>query len=174
MIGKILLAIDSWIVPIMAIGTIFQFLAFYGNLEKRLKQAFEIYHPLFFLGFFESFARMFSIENSMEALVIIFLIIVWMLLVNLDNCGLNIFFFGMVLNRLVTMLNGGEMPVLFAEGIDDRHIAMNSETILPFLSDWILIKDYQMSIGDILMYSGAVLFASYQIYLCTKLIWRKT
>lgn len=60
---------------------------------------------------------------------------------------------GSALNMAVLHYNGGKMPIdlekvplwLQSDLIDEGHTAMNSETKLPFLCDWISVREGAMS-----------------------------
>jgi len=72
---------------------------------------------------------------------------------------------GISLNFIVVAANGGMPihgnPVNYVTGspfaLNHIYVSISADTILPFLGDLIKFGDYVFAIGDILIYSGALL-----------------
>jgi len=73
---------------------------------------------------------------------------------------------GAVLNQTAVSANGGKMPVYNSYGEDDQHFGFdNKEDVKHFyLTDIIPIGDYALSIGDILLFSGGLMYAILVIF----------
>jgi hypothetical protein len=64
---------------------------------------------------------------------------------------------GVVLNLIAMCANGGRMPVQTDEipsPTDSEHQIMGSNTRLWFLGDWIRVRDWLISPGDVCLYAG--------------------
>jgi hypothetical protein len=111
-----------------------------------------------------------NIPNTAAITVGLGMIIVFLLYKQLDGinprvgsilqAGLIIIIIGGSLNFLVMMFNGGTMPVLSDNVIEDtniHHFAEWETANLPILSDWINIKIGFASIGDIIVLFGIMI-----------------
>ena len=92
----------------------------------------------------------------------------WATLYNLDILGFNINAFGGFLNMLVCSVNRGMMPTIHSPELDGRHILMTDATRLNFLCDWIICTRVMVSIGDVLIAAGALIFLVCQFYIFIK------
>jgi hypothetical protein len=89
---------------------------------------------------------------------------VWFLAMNWNKSWVNLYAVGGGLNSLVCVLNGGRMPALYGPEESVAHQWLTSETVLPFLADWIEVGNSLISVGDVFLFSGAVMFFMYQAY----------
>ncbi|PLS01425.1 DUF5317 domain-containing protein [Neobacillus cucumis] len=130
----------------------------------------------------------FTLQNNLKFLgqisgyiyIIVYVLGLLFLFMNRNNPGFTLILFGVFLNFLVMVLNGGRMPVsldaasilepgyldVLKEELYAKHAALTDSTRLGFLGDIIPItKPYPrtqiISIGDIIMNIGAFLFIQY-------------
>lgn len=164
-----LMKFDFWIAEVIpciifAAALFFDFLNI-GNLKKWCRS----YYPLYFLTVVVAFEAVFKIKGSHIIEFLYSFSVIWFLAENWARLGLNLGAFGAFLNCLVRSLNGGYMPVFyeFDESFFDYR-ALDSDTVLPILSDWISFKGYWMSVGDILLFSGALIFLIHQVCIFFK------
>jgi hypothetical protein len=75
---------------------------------------------------------------------------------------------GIGANLFVMVVNGGRMPVRSADAIGleaaHEHQMMNSQTRLAFLGDWIRVRDWLLSPGDICLYAGLAVFLVNRVF----------
>lgn len=89
----------------------------------------------------------------------------WTMVYNWNILGFNINALGGFLNMLVCSLNRGMMPTIYPPFDDGRHILMTDATRFNFLCDWIVCDSVMISIGDVLIAAGALIFLIYQFYI---------
>jgi len=96
----------------------------------------------------------------------LFILFVWFLVLNYRNVGLSLFAWGGIFNAVVSLVNRGRMPVMDNFEMTEIHQPMTSDTIFPFLADWILSPYgfYQVSFGDVLLAVGGLVFLSQEIW----------
>lgn len=160
---------DCW--PIKAgIALIFSAAALLDFLNQdQIRSWNKSYWPMYFaalaVGIFEFF-QLFGLQ--IFALTILFSS-VWLLAINWNRLGLNIFALGIILNYFAASLNDGKMPVFDSDHEKSiMHQTLTEKSFLPFLSDWIHFGDYWLSIGDVLLFVGATVFLLHQAYLLLK------
>lgn len=95
---------------------------------------------------------------------------VWALICSRNYFGFNIYNFGAVLNMLVCSLNKGMMPTIYPPIDDGRHILMTDATRFNFLCDWIVSGYSMISIGDVLIAGGALIFLICQNYIFINIL----
>ena len=93
--------------------------------------------------------------------LVMLLLFLWCLSLHYKNIGLSLFACGGIANAVVSLVNGGRMPMSEIPAAYDIYQPMTDKTILPFLCDWILspCKQYYLSFGDILLEIGLLIFA---------------
>ncbi|MBM7606300.1 hypothetical protein JOC75_004348 [Metabacillus crassostreae] len=140
----------GWVFPALLL---FQFLIF--SLQNKIS----------WIGEISSFSFM--------AVYVIGLTFLW---INRHHSHFKFIFFGVLLNFIVMLLNGGRMPVSYEaallldpyylettkDSLYAKHALMNDSTILSFLGDIIPLKapyprEQIISIGDVIMNIGAFL-----------------
>ena len=89
----------------------------------------------------------------------------WTMLYNWNILGFNINALGGFLNMLVCAVNKGMMPTIYPPELDGRHILMTDATNLNFLCDWIVCAQVMISIGDVLIAAGSLIFLVCQFYI---------
>ena len=163
--------IEHWFLLLRNLTPIFFIIAITLDALNReqLKPWIKSYLPLLVFGFFASVTVNFSLQNSLMALWTYLLILAWFLALNRKQIGLNLLILGSVLNLLVIVINGGRMPMPMGWAEEDAaYQFVTPDTLLPFLSDWILIGNYMFSIGDIFLHTGALIFLLCQIRIFLK------
>lgn len=95
---------------------------------------------------------------------------VWALVCSRNYLGFNIYNFGAVLNMLVCSLNKGMMPTIYPPLDDGRHILMTDATRFNFLCDWIVSGYSMISVGDVLIAIGALIFLTCQNYIFINIL----
>src|SRR3989338_2703928 len=153
---------DFWLLKVLPLVMFFLGCLMDFFRKDSLKLWYKNYLPLFigapFLIPFHFFPDIFLFGTVFYSVNL--LMALWLLRLNWKNWGLNIFSAGMFLNMLVCLLNGNQMPAL--AGFDSRskfHQLLTPETYLPFLADIIEIGGYFITVGDLLMIGGSVIFA---------------
>ena len=170
MTAGILLLLDSSTPWCVAVGLLFECWRQKYILKDwdRIWALLRDYHPLYIFGAFSLIIRFYPVNSLIEPAFGFFIISVFFIL-NYNKIGINIFCVGSLLNSAARIANGGKMPFLSGDGEDATHVLMSADSHLKFLSDIIVAGNYQMSIGDVLIDIGMIIFAISQIYLFFKL-----
>lgn len=169
MIQKFLLFVDAWLIFILAVGILADYLNRGLSAEERIPSCWKSYYPLFLGMMAELILRLGAVNSLLILQLIRFLTAVLALAVNYRRLGFNILLIGIASNLLVKIANGGQMPVFFQDIASDSHIFIHADTNFKILSDVIRVGGYYMSIGDICVYVGAVLFCLCQVFRFFKL-----
>jgi hypothetical protein len=166
--AMILLSWNFWIVEVIPI-VIFAAAVFFDLVNQgQSKSCYKSYLPLYVATICILLSD-FSLIQGKLIEILIFLSIIWFLAKNWHRFGLNLFIFGVILNQFVRIANNGKMPVFFEEFLEtSTYQALTDQTLFPFLSDWINFRDYWMSIGDIFMFTGILIFFLHQTYIFLK------
>ncbi|MEK9170118.1 MAG: DUF5317 family protein [Patescibacteria group bacterium] len=104
-------------------------------------------------------------DNQFCFFLILFVLVSDFLILNYRNIGIALFACGGISNALVSLVNGGKMPVHSLESVSGFYQPMTESTIFPFLCDWILspFHNYLMSFGDILLIIGTAIFLAQEL-----------
>ncbi|MBU6142287.1 DUF5317 family protein [Patescibacteria group bacterium] len=76
--------------------------------------------------------------------------------------GYNLYMLGAALNRLTMTANHGLMPAMFTDVSDASHCPMTLFSHMKIISDWILVRNWVLSPGDFMIFTGALIFLIYQ------------
>lgn len=75
---------------------------------------------------------------------------------------------------LVMSMNKGMMPAINSPELDGRHILMTEATRFNFLCDWIICSQIMISIGDVLIAAGSLIFLVHQFYIFIRFFLNRT
>ena len=129
-----------------------------GKLREWLKKL----TPLLLYATVEGAHRFFGFFDTspFSFFLIMFLLFFWCLILHYKNIGLSLFACGGIANAIVSLINGGRMPMLGITAVYSIYQPMTDKTIFPFLCDWISspFRHYLLSFGDILLAVGITIF----------------
>lgn len=171
MLNPLFIFVDRYFLFILGIAVAFDYLNRGRNDKERMASMVASYYPLTFGFLVITISCLFLSYGALPVLGLRFAVTIWALALNWRKLGLNFFLLGAGANIFIKIFNGGKMPVLFAGGIDDTHQLITSDTKLLFWADYIIIEDYQMSVGDLAIFLGVLVFSLYELYITAKLNW---
>lgn len=133
----------------------------------------QAYIAMFMASIFSFFDIVFGISsiNPNFRFVILFITCVWIIAVSgYKNPGFIFYGLGGLSNAIVSLANGGRMPVKDCFEITKFHQPLTSATHLRFLGDWILSPGgfFMYSPGDILLDIGIIIFFFHMLFVFIK------
>lgn len=127
------------------------------------------YYPLALLALGQSIGEFFGIGLVAEKAFRLSSFVVLFIL-NFNVPGLNLNCLGVISNMVACLANGGKMPALYPSLDINKQLMDPAETNFKFLTDWIIYDFTQISIGDILIAIGALIFFVYQLQIFSKML----
>lgn len=143
------------------------------EIRKAIRSIWWRYLPVF-LFLFVSILQLNLVLDLNQTRIAHLVLTIWALIASWNYLGFNIYNFGAFLNMLVCSMNKGMMPTIYPPMDTGHHILLTDASKFKFLCDWIVSGYSMISIGDVLIAAGAMIFLVCQFYIFFKIILNRT